>query len=250
MMREGMREAPEVPPHHEPFYREHTFIILATVVVAGGILFALWTFQRRRRGSRGPMNFVSEAVLVVDLVNSTYLATHYGEAFALRARNTLKDRTILLAEAHGLIYSESTGDGYFMTFPSVLHAIRTAVILLKGLRDQPPDMSPGPPLEVRIGISYGEILIDDRGTRHGATINKAFRIEALSHESVVQKEGGGEVRDRNRIFIDEEAQQELQLAEMSVQPVGFCTLKGFSGLHRVFEMEWDERESSNNPRSS
>ncbi len=150
---------------------------------------------------------------------------------------------MLLAEAHGLIFSENTGDGYFMTFPSVLHAIRTAVELLKGLRDRPPDMSPGPSLEVRVGISYGEILIDDRGGRHGATINKAFRLEALSHESVVQKEAGGEVRDRNRIFIDEEAQQELRVAEMTLRPVGFCTLKGFSGLHRVFEMQWDGQES-------
>jgi len=97
---------------------------------------------------------------------------------------------------------------------------------------------------VRAGISYGEILIDDRGARHGTTINKAFRLEALSHKSFVQKEGGGEVRDRNRIFLDEEAEQELRLTKITLRYVGFCTLKGFSGLHRVFEMQWDGQESS------
>jgi len=127
----------------------------------------------------------------------------------MRARNTLKDRIMEVAEAHGLIFAENTGDGYFMTFPSVL------------------------------GASYGEILLDDRGARHGSTINKAFRLEALSHESFVQKEGGDEVRDRNRILLAEEAEQELRLPEMTLRPVGFCTLKGFSGLHRVFEMQWD-----------
>ncbi len=196
------------------------------------------------------MNFVSEAVLVVDLVNSTHLGTHYGEGFAMRARNTLKDRIMEVAEAHGLIFAENTGDGCFMTFPSVLGAVRTAVELLKGLTDRPPDMSPWPPLEVRAGISYGEILIDDRGARHGTTINKAFRLEGLSHESFVQKEGGGEVRDRNRIFLDEEAEQELQLPKITLRSVGFCTLKGFSGLHRVFEMQWDGQALSAPPSRS
>ena len=239
MMGEEMRDSLDLPPHHAPFYQEHTFLILATLAVAGAGFVAFWLVQKRWRRRRGPVNFVSEAVLVVDLVNSTHLATHYGGGFAMRASNILKDRIMEVAEAHGLIFAENTGDGCFMTFPSVLGAVRTAVELLKGLKDRPPDMSPGPPLEVRAGISYGEILLDDRGARHGTTINKAFRLEALSHESFVQKEGGDEVRDRNRIFLAEEAEQELRLPEMTLRPVGFCTLKGFSGLHRVFEMQWD-----------
>ena len=243
MMGDRMRESRDFPPHHEPFYQEHTFLILATVVVVGAGFAAFWLVLKRRGQRRGPMNFVSEAVLVVDLVNSTYLATHYGEGLAMRARNTLKDRIMKVAEAHGLIFAENTGDGYFMTFPSALGAARTAVELLKGLKDRPPDMSPGPPLELRAGISYGEILLDDRGARHGSTINKAFRLEALSHESFVQKEGRGEVRDRDRILLSEEAEQELRLPEMTLRSVGFCTLKGFSGLHRVFEMQWNGQES-------
>jgi len=239
MKGDRMRESRDLPPHHEPFYQEHTFLILATVVVAGTGFVAFWLIQKQWRRRRGPMNFVSEAVLVVDLVNSTFLATHYGEGFAMRARNTLKDRTMEVAEAHGLIFAENTGDGYFMTFPSVLQAVRTAVELLKGLKDRPPDMSPGPPLELRTGISYGEILIDDRGARHGTTINKAFRLEGLSPESFVQKEGDGEVRDCNRILLAEEAEQELRLPDITLRSVGFCTLKGFSGLHRVFEVQWD-----------
>ncbi len=248
MMGEGIRDSRDLPIPHTPFYQEHTFLVLSTLVVAGAGFFAFWLLRARWRQRSEPMNFVSEAVLVVDLVNSTYMATHYGEGFAMRARNTLKDRTMEVAEAHGLIFSENTGDGYFMTFPSVLGAVRTAVELLKGLRDRPPDMSPGPPLKVRAGISYGEILIDDRGARHGTTINKAFRLEGLSPESFVQKEGDGEVRDRNRILLAEEAEQELRLPDITLRSVGFCTLKGFSGLHRVFEMQWDGQALST-PRS-
>ncbi len=242
MMGEGMRDSQILPTPHTPFYQEHTFLILATFTIAGAGFVAFWLIQKRWRRRRGPVNFVSEAVLVVDLVNSTHLGTHYGEGFAMRARNSLKDRTMEVAEVHGLIFAENTGDGCFMTFPSVLGAVRTAVELLKGLKDRPPDMSPGPPLELRAGISYGEILIDDRGARHGTTINKAFRLEGLSNESFVQKEGGGEVRDRNRILLSEEAEQELRLPKITLRSVGFCTLKGFNGLHRVFEMQWDGQE--------
>jgi class 3 adenylate cyclase len=185
---------------------------------------------------------VTEAALVVDLVDSTRLATHYGEGLAMRARTTLKDRTLALAEAHGLVFAENTGDGYFMTFPSVAGAVRTAVALLKELRDRPPNLSPGPPLEVRVGISYGEILLDARGVRHGAVINRAHRLQGLTRQSFTLVEGGVEpdkIPDRNRIFLDEEAAQEARAAAIPLRFLGFSSLKGFSGLHGVYEAPWE-----------
>ena len=95
------------------------------------------------------------------------------------------------------------------------------------------------PLDVRVGISYGEILVDPRGGRHGTAINKAFRLEALSAESFTKvegEEGPKKIADRNRIFLDEEAVRELNSSAVPLRSVGFCALKGFSGLHRVFEV--------------
>jgi class 3 adenylate cyclase len=188
------------------------------------------------------VEFINEAVLVVDLAGSTHLATHYGNGLAMHARNILKERILEAAKAHGLAFAENTGDGYFMTFPSVVGAVQTAIALLTDLRERPPDLSSGPPLGVRAGISYGEILLDSQGARHGAAINKAFRLEGLSRDSFAQVESKGEIADRNRVFLDEEAAQELRDAEIPLQSVGLCSLKGFSGLHRVFEVFWDRRE--------
>jgi hypothetical protein len=42
-----------------------------------------------------------EAVLVVDLVESTRLATHYGDGLAMQARNALRDRVLALAGVVG-----------------------------------------------------------------------------------------------------------------------------------------------------
>jgi class 3 adenylate cyclase len=230
----------EHPVGKPAFYQEGTFHILLGVIAVVAVFFVYKLVKSRLRHRRGSATLVSEGVLVVDLVDSTYLATHYGDVVAMRARNLLKERTLAAAEGRGVTFAEDTGDGYLMTIPSAEGAVQTAIALLKDLREQPPDLSPVPSLEVRAGISYGQILLDTRASRHGAVINKAFRLEGLSRESFTQLEGGGgnELPDRNRIFVDEEAAQDLRSTEIPLRPVGFCRLKGFSGLQRVFEVPW------------
>jgi len=237
-----MSQPMEHPTASPPFYRERTFLVVTGIAITatGVVVYRVARSWRRRR--RGPTSFVSEAVLVVDLVESTRLATHYGDGLAMRARNALRDQVLAIAEGRGLAFVENTGDGCLLTFPSVEAAVGTAIALLRELRDRPPDMSPGPSLAVRAGISYGEILLDARGARHGAAINKAFRLEGLPRESVTQVGGEGgltELPDRNRIFLDEEAARELEGAEIPRRFVGFASLKGFSGLHRVYEARWE-----------
>ena len=240
---EGMTgPAMEHPVPPTPFYREGTFHVLVGVATTASCFFAYRVLRSRTRRRRGPASYVTEAVLVVDLVDSTNFATHYGDGLAMQARIILKERALAATEGHGLAFAENTGDGYFMTFPSVAGAVQSAIALLKDLRNTPPDLSPGPHLAVRVGISYGEILLDGRGIRHGAVINRAFRLEGLTHEGFAQVEGGldpGAIPERNRIFLDEESAQEARAAGIAVRFVGFCSLKGFSGLHRVYEVLWE-----------
>jgi len=168
-----------------PLYLEPILLLL---VAAAGASSGVATYRlTRARWGRGkaPATFATEAVLVVDLVQSTYLATHYGDGLAMKARTVLRDRTLAVAKERELVFAESTGDGYFMTFGSVASAVRTALALLAELSERPPDLTPAPPLSVRAGIAYGEILLDAQGSRHGAVINKAFRLEALQREAFV-----------------------------------------------------------------
>lgn len=233
----------EHPTASAPFYRERTFLVLIGVVMTAAGLFAYRVIWSRGRRRRDPASFVIEAVLVVDLVDSTHLATHYGNGLAMQARTILKDRTLAATKGHGLAFAENTGDGYFMTFPSVENAVQVAIALLKELRDKPPDLSPKRSLDVRVGISYGEILLDPTGSRHGAVINRAFRLEGLRREGFAQIEEGlarEAIPDRNRIFLDEEAAQELRSVEIPLRFLGFSSLKGFSGLHQVHEVRWEE----------
>jgi class 3 adenylate cyclase len=232
------REAVEPRTQSAVSARTVPLLVLMSLAVGAGGFAAYRVVRARGRRHRGGAAFVTEAVLVVDLVRSTHLATHYGDGLAMTARTALKDRTLTIARDHGLVFAENTGDGYFMTFESVAGGIRTAFALLAELRDHPPDLGPAPPLEVRIGITYGEILLDARGVRHGAVINKAFRLEGLSRGAFVQIEGQAETAtfpEGDRVFLGEDAAEEARARGFSLAPVGICTLKGFSGLHRVYQ---------------
>lgn len=233
-------------PVHPPvllslLLEELSHILVGVVAAIGGVVaHRAWS---RRRWRPAPAATVIEAVLAVDLVDSTQLATRHGDALALRARNVLERRTLAAAEPHGATFVENTGDGCMMTFPTVSAAAEAARKLLRGLEQRPPDLSPGPPLEIRGAIAYGEILIDARGKRHGAAINKAFRVMSVTEEAFVNVEGEpriSEIPDRNRVFLDEDAANELESSETALRPVGVCRLKGFSGFHRVYELREDK----------
>jgi class 3 adenylate cyclase len=161
----------------------------------------------------------------------------------MRARNVLERRALAAANPHDVTFVENTGDGCMMTFPSVLAATRAASKLLRGLRDRPPEMTPGPSLEVRAAVTYGQILLDSRGARHGAAINEAFRLMGVPSDAFVIVEGEErltEIPDRDRVFLDEDAANELGSADRPIRQVGVCRLKGFSGFHRVYELRWKE----------
>ncbi len=232
----------ETAPTLSRFLLDETSHILVGVMAALAGVFAHRAWSRRR-WRRAPAGVVVEAVLAVDLVNSTWLATHHGEELAMRARHVLERRALAAAKPEGVTFVENTGDGCMMTFPSVRAAAQAARTLLLGLRERPPEMAPSPPLEVRAAITYGQILLDSRGSRHGATINETFRLMGVQSDAFVNVEGEErltEIPDRNRVFLDEDAANELASTSVAFSQVGVCRLKGFSGFHRVYRLRWNE----------
>jgi class 3 adenylate cyclase len=225
-----------------PLYLEWLSHVLVGVAaaMAGVLAHRAWV---RRRWRRAPAATVNEAVLAVDIVNSTGLAAHHGDATAMRARNLLERRALAAARRCGASFVETTGDGCMMTFPSAGEAVRAAAKLMNGLDKRPPDLSPGPALEVRAGITYGEILLDARGARHGSAINEAFRLMNVRPDAFVEVPGedrADPIPDRNRVFLDEDAAHELDAPAGRLRQVGVCQLAGFNGFHRVFELCWKE----------
>lgn len=225
-----------------PFYTEWTFHVLVGVVAAtAGVLgHRAWA---RRRWRLPPAGVLHEAVLALDLVNSTELASHYGDRSAMRARNFLEEASAAAGRSHGVTFVESTGDGSMMTFPSADAAMRAAQDVLQRLRTMPAELASGLPVEIRAAVAYGVILLDAHGQRHGSTINKAFRLMSVAPDAFVTVEGEqrtDDIPDRNRVFLDEASAKELP-PPYAVRQVGVCRLKGFDGFHRVFDLPAGKR---------
>lgn len=221
----------------QPFYSEWTFHVLVGALSAlGGVLgHQAWL---RRRWKRPPAGVVSEAVLVVDLVDSTRLATHLGENRAMRVRNFLEEKLLDKARSREVTFVENTGDGCMSMFPTVAAAVGTAAALLRRLEQPPAELAASAPLEVRAAVTFGEVLLDYSGKRHGTAINKAFRLMSVQRGAFVDVEGEPRPEafpERGRIFLDEDAANELGAERAKLRQIGVCYLKGFSGFHRVYE---------------
>jgi class 3 adenylate cyclase len=131
---------------------------------------------------------------------------------------------------------------YTIEFPISHREHRAAVKILQNAEGYNKDAPEKERIELRVGISYGELALDEQRERHGAAINKAFRIEGLKKEDQQSMGGGLEPEDfpeKNRIFVSEETKEEIKdVPEIPVHQVGVFDLKGFTGLHRIYCIPW------------
>jgi class 3 adenylate cyclase len=249
-MRERMKDV--IPPKGVPFYQEKTFIVAVTVALM------LLVFLVIKRGGIRPWrffkkqdSFINEAILVVDLCGSTRMAVTQGDVFAMRIKNRMKDCVREVAESFRAKFLENIGDGYLITFPTGADAVRAAIKIIQNADDYNKEAPEKEKIELRIGINYGELVLDEQGGRHGAAINKVFRIEGIKKDQM-QNLGEGlkpeEFLEKNRIFLSEEINEEIKdMKDIQAQLVGVFDLKGFTGLHRIYYIPWKELSLDQKP---
>ena len=110
------------------------------------------------------------AVMFTDVVGYTALMQRDEEAARIVRR---RHRQALDAgvPAHGGDLLQYLGDGSLTMFPSVVDAVRAAIEVQHGLRQEPV-------VPLRIGIHQGDISYDTQGP-YGDSVNVASRIESL-----------------------------------------------------------------------
>jgi predicted ATPase/class 3 adenylate cyclase len=116
--------------------------------------------------------------LFTDIEGSSRLEQRVGTA----AYGTLRERHRVLLRAafaaHGGLEQGTSGDSFFVVFPTATGAIRAAIEGQRSLATEGwPD---GATIRVRIGIHSGEAAFSDRDYV-GIDINRAARIEAAAH---------------------------------------------------------------------
>jgi class 3 adenylate cyclase len=194
-------------------------------------------------GSSTPKSLV-EAVLVLDLCDSTTIANRYGDAFALELKEALRSLVRPIFSAAGVNFLKGTGDGFLATFPDLPKAVEAAVRVLHQKGDVLPRARDGRTPMLRFGIHFGQTHVDSDGDRQGDVVNMAFRLEGAGTSGFHETQGGllkDSLPLHDRVFLSEHAHAELErLGGLPFRLVGFFDLKGIAGRHRVYEVLWRE----------
>lgn len=206
--------------------------------------------QTREKWSGGSTIFTSpfldgarvrvEAILVLDLANSTDIGAKYGDDFALRLTNRLVEETKPISTKHRARFTKSTGDGYLMAFNEISHAVNFAAEMLDILKKSNAAHPPQERIDVRIAINVGETRIDDKGDRLGTAVNMTFRVEGVKPKDLIPDEGSMKPEEMpllNRILVTEPVKQDVEKNGVAkTRFVGFFELKGIPGRHRIYQV--------------
>jgi len=172
----------------------------------------------------------TEAILVLDLHNSSRLANIYGDEMALFVVESLNNIALPVFTKNKAEFYKATGDGYLVTFKKVVQAWESASAILKKVKAFDTSKKNKVEIHIRLCLHYGQVIIEPNGDRHGNAVNLAFRVEGAQYEALLKSKANLPKKSfpvLDRIFITEDFYQELpaKLKEEFVL-IGRFMLKG------------------------
>ena len=182
---------------------------------------------------------VPEAVMVLDICESSRMMDLYGDEITNRMKNMLEEDMFPIFEKCGSKFCKSTGDGFLVTFPKVDQGVKAAINILLRI-DEYNSSEKNMPVHLRFAVHFGAVRIRQDDDRHGTNVNIPFRVEGLKGEGLIEVEGGmkrDELPTQDRILITEAAYQRLQMhKEYSCRYVGLFELRNITGVHKIYQV--------------
>jgi class 3 adenylate cyclase/tetratricopeptide (TPR) repeat protein len=172
---------------------------------------------------------MSLTIMMTDVAGSTALRRARGDAdaddiLALQAR-IVRDKVM----AFGGRVRKSLGDGFLISFPSAVAAVRAAAAI-QGALGQHNIADPQRAVEIRIGLHTGQVTEQD-GDLYGQAVHAAARVMA---ETV-----GGQ------ILVSDEVRKHAELqVDWSFLDSGLFWLRGFPERWRLYEVSWNHASAA------
>ena len=192
--------------------------------------------------SSGSFSSSIEAVMFIDMAGSTALGSKYGDNLVLEMKERLGNMVKIESGRQNVLFTKGTGDGFMLTFPEAVNAVRAAIGIMKRAKEYNAGIPESRALNLRIGIHFGQVNIDADGDRHGTSCNLAARIEDAKEDQFHQTRMGiskDELQQHNRILASEVVIDELKnQPEFKSRLVGYFDFQGISGRSKVFEVLW------------
>jgi class 3 adenylate cyclase len=188
----------------------------------------------------------SEAIVVVDLVQSTAASNLFG--WYAVGRSLMRDLRALIAkvgDSRGLRCIKSTGDGYLFTFGNAaaaelaaVNAIESCFELLDLIEERNHFLPEERAINLRFAVHFGEVDVVEND-REGPHVSYAFRIEAISRRSLSDALNSipPEQLPLNNYVLCSEAVTGIlnrRVDRWVTESLGLLKLKGFSGWNEVF----------------
>jgi adenylate cyclase len=163
-------------------------------------------------------------VFFSDIEDSTTLNERLGDEEWVRVLGAHEKVVRGCVDKHDGHVVKSQGDGFMVVFPEPRSGVRAAVDVQKALTDAGPRRLRRTAVKVRIGLHVGPVVSRD-GDYFGRNVALAARVAAHA--------GGGEilVSDGLRTALGDDAGFELAA-------IGEVELKGLSGVHALWQVEW------------
>jgi class 3 adenylate cyclase len=191
---------------------------------------------------------VTEAIVVVDLVESTATSNLFG--WYAVGRVLMRDLRAMIAgvgSTCGLRCLKSTGDGYLLGFRddqaaemAAVHAVEGSFILLDKIAERNGLVPEERAINLRLAVHLGEVdvVVNDR---EGPHVTFAFRLEGISPASLTTALNPIPPEQfplRNYILCSEEVAGILgrRSNRWNTICIGVFKLKGFPGWRDVFQV--------------
>ena len=178
------------------------------------------------------MSSQTATILVTDLVGSTELRVALGEERAEALRRVHDQLLAAAVAAHGGEVVKGLGDGVLALFTGAAGAVSAAVAIQQAIGAHV-ERHPGDRLSVRVGISAGDVTLED-GDCFGTPVVEAARLCA---------EAGGDeilVADLVRLLARGRGEHEFT-------PAGERTLKGLPDPVPVATVSWSRAAAEGAP---
>jgi class 3 adenylate cyclase len=172
-----------------------------------------------------------EAILLVDLVQSTELIGKHGDVFFRDLLRRIETAFIPVAREAGSRFVDGHGDGLLFCFGEPARALAALREMYARIPAINRVMPAGVEAAFRASLHVGEIIVDKHGNRTGLAVLKTVRL-ASAMESLRGRGAG-----RNSLVASEEAVQALGAAGATVTALGEVALRGFPGTHTVYQVD-------------
>ncbi len=163
-------------------------------------------------------------IMFSDIEGSTAMADRLGDK---RFRDVLREHNAIIREqikAHGGFEVKSEGDGFMVAFQSAGKALACASAIQKALAER--NQSSGEPVRVRMGLHAGEVIKEGEDF-FGRNVIMAARVASQAN--------GGEILTSGVV------KALLSGSDVAWGDSRTVALKGLSGEHEIWAVEWEAR---------